>query len=252
MSRDSQDFFDHAVPRVNHSNYQGARISVTYRVLSTAGSAQTSPTGSSGTTSYNHPPGLPTPKRVLILSDSKNSSFDCSLFHGPVVAFRQNLYYLRDLERHRRAIEHSDIVLISSGINDIRKNNIDAVKLHNHVRHFTSQFHNTEFLFDSISPLAMTADRFNVTNRCIDELNELFLNLSLHSDNFKLFDNILFGLPHLARDGLHFNMSGKTVLSNCWVHCVLIRLGIKRGSLPLRHKFRRIANDFRPSTINTG
>ncbi len=247
MSRDSQDLHDHAVPRVHRDAYQGDRISITYRVLRAGATSQ-----SSTTSSQSRPSAALSPRRILILSDSKNSSFDCSQLHGPVIAFRENLFYLRDLERHRLAIEQSDVVLISSGINDIRNNKIGATRLHDHVKHFTSQFPNTQFIFDSISPLAMRADRFNVTNRVIDKLNELLLNMSLRSDNFKLFDNTLFGVSHLARDGLHLNLSGKTVLSNCWVHCILIRLGIKRGNLPLRRYYINIANNFRTLASKPG
>ena len=60
----------------------------------------------------------------------------------------------------------------------------------------------------------------------------------------KLFDNLCFGLPHLARDGIHLNLTGKNVLSHCWVNVILIKLGLKRGNLPLRHNFLRIADDF--------
>ena len=98
----------------------------------------------------------------------------------------------------------------------------------------------TQLIFDAISPVSMTADRFNKLNDNIEDLNELMLQYSLRSDKFKLFDNIHFGLSHLAKDGLHLNSSGKTVLSAIWVNCILIRLGIRRGSLPLRHKFLRM------------
>ena len=100
------------------------------------------------------------------------------------------------------------------------------------------------FIFDAISPLTMNADRFNRLNNNIDKLNKLLVQLSLRSDNFKLFDNVNFGLPHLARDGIHFNESGKAVLSNCWVHAILISLGFRKGVFPLRHSFVRIVRDY--------
>ena len=108
-----------------------------------------------------------TPRRVLILSDSKNMTFDCSILREPVVAFRENLFYLRDLYKHKQSIEQTDIVLISAGINDMRHKKASPITLHNHLRAFTSQF-KTEFLFDSISPLSMCADRFNNLNNAID------------------------------------------------------------------------------------
>ncbi len=161
-----------------------------------------------------------------------------------MIVFREDCYYLRDLHKHRTSIEQADLVLISVGINDLRHNKVDPWTLHDHLRHFSRQFCNTQIIFDAISPLAMIADQFNHTNNRIERLNELLLNLSLRSKNFKLFDNLSFGLPHLARDGLHFNDSGKAVLSQCWVNCILISLGFRRGGLPLCHKFVRIATDF--------
>ena len=161
-----------------------------------------------------------------------------------MVAFRRDLFLLKDLNQHRDAIQKSDLVLISAGINEIVKNGAEALTLHNHLRHFTSQFTSTQFLFDSVSPVNLNADRFNNLNGCINQLNELLFKMSLRTNNFKLFDNLSFGLSHLSRDGLHFNQAGKTVLSNCWVNCVLIRLGVKRGSLPIRRHFELLFHNF--------
>ena len=110
----------------------------------------------------------------------------------------------------------------------------------------------TQFIFDSVSPLSISADRFNTDNICIDRLNELLLKLSLRSGNFKLVDNLSFGLPHLAKDGLHFNINGKNVLSRHWVNCTLIRLGLRRGSLPIRTQFRTIFHEFQSRNWRVG
>ncbi len=64
MSRDSQNHFDHAVPRVNPNNYQGPRISITYRALRTGATAQATNTVPQANNNQR------SPKRVLILSDS--------------------------------------------------------------------------------------------------------------------------------------------------------------------------------------
>ena len=161
-----------------------------------------------------------------------------------MVAFRRDLFLLKDLNQHWDVIQKSDLVLISAGINDIVKNGADALTLHNHIKHFTSQFKKTQFIFDSVSPVNLNADRFNNLNGCINQLNELLFKLSLRTENFKLFDNLSFGLSHLSRDGLHFNPAGKTALSKCWVNSVLIRLGVKRGSLPIRRHFISLFHNF--------
>ena len=240
MTRASQNFFDHSVPQVEQSEFSGTRISITCRMLKDPFTDP--PQQTQQTRSVTPRP----PKRVLILSDSKNSTFDCSKFREPVVAFREDLFYLRDLENHRESIQQSDVVLISAGFNDLKKvRDADPWTLHNHVKAFVSQFSNVQFLFDSISPLSMNADRFNYTNDRIDRLNILLLELSLKTQNFKLFDNTKFGLSHLARDGIHMNFNGKSVLSDCWVHAILLILGLRRGPLPLRRSFEDRVEQFR-------
>lgn len=242
MSRASQEDWDHSVPPVKRADFQGLRLSVTFRLLrkpTIAPPVSAPPTGNSSTSKTTQAPI----RKVLILSDSKNMTFDCSLLSEPTVAFRKNLFYLRDLEQHSQSIAQADLVLISAGINDLRHGKADPITLHNHLAAFTGRF-KSHFIFDSVSPVAMRADRFNGLNTDISKLNELMLEFSLRSRNFKLFDNLNFGLSHLARDGLHLNDSGKSSLSQCWVMCILIYLGIRKGSLPLRHGFRRIVDKY--------
>ena len=86
----------------------------------------------------------------------------------------------------------------------------------------------------------MKADRFNVVNNDVEKLNELLVHYSIRANNFKLFDNLKFGLPHLARDGLHLNPAGKAALSSCWVDVILTALGLRRKALPLRISYKTI------------
>ena len=141
------------------------------------------------------------------------------------------------------SIEQSDLVLISSGINDLRLGKANAIQIHDKLREFTRQF-KTQFLFEAICPMSMNADRFNYVNDERDRLNYLLFQLSLRQANFRLFDNPSFGMAHIARDGLHLNRAGKSVVSSNWVECILISLGLYRGGLPIRHQFRRMADEF--------
>ena len=243
MTRPSQNYFDHSVPRVHQEQCTGTRISITCRTLITDPSFRPKQGPVPHQSTSTNQPG---PKRVLILSDSKNASFDCTELQEPAVAFRNDLFLLRDLDQHDESIRQADVVLISAGINDMRKNGADPLTLHNHVKHFINKYShlNVQFIFDSISPLSINADRFNNMNRAIDQTNELLLQLSLRSKNFKLFDNVLFGLPHLARDGIHFNKLGKSVLTRSWIHCILVTLGLRKGPLPLRVLYANVVNRF--------
>lgn len=257
MTRHSQDFFDHWLPKMSREDVTGPRISVTFRALTPSGTGhdlapRPCPFPSNMRQPVNSKQPAPTVRRafnsprkqVLILSDSKNKSFDCTLFKDPVDAFRKDLFFLRDLSKHSDDIARADVVLISAGVNDIMKNKVDARILHDHLKNFISRFDKTQFLFDSICPVSMNTDRFNRVNDCINNTNEYLLKFSIRTDNLRLFDNLCFGLPHLSRDGIHLNFAGKTALSNCWVNATLIRLGLKRGYLPLRQNFLRIVHEF--------
>ena len=242
MTRSSQDLFTHEVlkPTVDSS----PRMSFTFRSLRPATSAQSAPSAPRNRSSQPPKPSSkqhPGQKRVLILSDSKNRQFDCSRFRSPRIAVeRKDLFLLRDLREHRDAISKADIVLISAGVNDLRRTRVGASTLLNHLRDFTRLFPRTKFLFDSVSPLAMRADRFNSLNREIDNLNESLFRFSLQSSNFKLFENTRFSLAHLSSDGIHLTKKGQLVLSESWVGAVLINLGLWSGSLPIRRAYRNI------------
>ena len=234
MTRSSQDLFTHEV--LQPTDDSSPRMSFTFRSLRQVTSAASAP--SPQPNPKQHHPGQ---KRVLILSDSKNRQFDCSLFRSPrIAANRKDLFFLRDLREHRDAINNSDVVLISAGVNDLRRNKVRAATLLNHLRDFTSLYPKTSFLFDSVSPLAMRADRFNSLNREIDDLNDSLFHFSLQSSNFKLFENTRFSLAHLSTDGIHLTKKGQLVLSESWVGAVLINLGLWSGSLPIRRAYRNI------------
>ncbi|KAL5268056.1 hypothetical protein ACHWQZ_G004937 [Mnemiopsis leidyi] len=96
MSRASQEEWDHSVPPVKRAKFPGTRLSITFRLLrkpTIAPPAGTPPKRNSDTSETTEAPI----RKVLILSDSKNMTFDCSSLSEPTVAFRKNLFYLRDL-----------------------------------------------------------------------------------------------------------------------------------------------------------
>jgi hypothetical protein len=239
MTRTSQDVYDHAVPETDITN-DGVRVSVTFRQLTRT------PVRTDGTRVQ---PSLgPTdrqtnsPKRVLILSDSKNATFDCGLLRDPVVCFREDCFYLRDLDQHCDLIGKADVVLISAGINDMVKNAAGPRLLHDHLRDFTRRMHRkypkVRFLFDAVAPLTMETDRYNIMNPAINQLNRLMFDLSLRAPNIKLFDNMGFGMSHLAKDGIHLNDFGKRAATKNWVHVILIASFLRAGHLPLRPDFQ--------------
>ena len=151
------------------------------------------------------------------------------------------MFYIHDIEKQAAIIEQMDLVLISAGLNDIRFKHASAQNLVEHLRYISHRFPRTQFLFDSITPLLLKADRFNVINDIIDSTNLGLLYLSLNTPNFKLFDNMNFGPAHLSHDGIHMNDMGKRCMSVCWVNSILIQLGLKPGPLTLRRGYARRA-----------
>ena len=128
------------------------RMSFTFRSLRPASSAQSAPSAPRTRSSQPSKPCTkqqhPGQKRVLILSDSKNRQFDCSLFRSPrMTAERKNLFLLRDLREHRDAISKADIVLISAGVNDLRRTRVRASTLVNHCIYVTSHVYSREHGF---------------------------------------------------------------------------------------------------------
>ena len=132
MTRSSQNLFDHSVPRVKQDQHPGLRISITCRTLTSHAHRSTKNHPASPANSTYSNTRHTGPKRVLILSDSKNASFDCSDFPETVTAFREDLFLLRDLHQHEQSIRKVDVVLISAGINDLMKNGATPLCLHNH------------------------------------------------------------------------------------------------------------------------
>jgi hypothetical protein len=129
-------------------------------------------------------------------------------------------------------------VLISAGVNDLRRSRAATpLSLHDYVKDLTSQYPKTQFIFDAVSPVSLKSDPYHSLNDSINRLNLLLFQLSLRSRNFKLFDNLSFGLAHLARDGLHLNEQGKDAVSSCWVHAILVTLNFRAGPLPLRQPY---------------
>ena len=151
------------------------------------------------------------------------------------------MYYLKDLNKHEAAIKQADIVLVSAGLNDLTFNKVSPTVLAGHMQHFANHcrqhYPRTKILFDSICPIALHADPYNNRNWNINDLNYRLFEYSRYANNFKLFDTPKFSVAHLGRDGIHLNTQGKRVLSDSWVHCTLVHLGLRSGSLPLRREY---------------
>ena len=190
----------------------------------------------------------PKAKRVLILSDSRNLDFDINLFKQPIECKIYPMYHLKNILQVEPLILESDIVLISSGVNDITQWKWDGASVANFLIDFLTtaqqKFPNTQFLINSIAPTKLVAKVNDAYLRNIHDINSMLFKFCITASNATLFDNEELKWDHISNDGIHFTLEGKTSLSKCWVEVVLRCFGFRRGPVPLRPSFKIIANRY--------
>ena len=244
MSKVSQGNYDHGIPET--SDDVDERISLTFRLIKPARVSDLR-------TSNMNSPRAPlleahhSPKKVLILSDSRNLSFDTSDFKSQsVVCFKEPCYTLDSISQHENKIAQADVVLISTGINDIIRERGDALQLFDYLRNLMESYYNKYpskiFIFYAVSDVS---GKFIDFNPVIDQFNDYCFEMSLRLSNFKLFNNLFFDTNrHLASDGLHLSKYGKWSASVIWTQSAEIVLGIRSAKLPLRPRYLERLNEF--------
>ena len=145
------------------------------------------------------------PCRVLILSDSRNLSVDKELLiskFGNATIVVKPMYHIRHITNHEKDIANSDIVLVSSGVNDIVKwyANGDEVAdfFIEEINKFQVKFPKIRFLFGSINPTNVDCPMNEAFNRHIEMINIRMFKYSLTKRNMRLFDNTNFEWRHLT------------------------------------------------------
>ena len=262
MSKASQTHFDHAIPLAGSDVSE--RVSCTFRLIEPFSKYKYSDSSNSSSNDSNSRTRLPEtpqdPRRILILSDSKNLGFDTSDFRNPSIAcFKEPCYTVSDIQNHEHKIARADVVLISTGINDILRG-ISALdiftKLRTLVEYYSRKYPDKMFLFYAVSEVT---GRYNDYNDVIEELNDFCFQMSLRLRTFKLFNNLFFDTyKHLASDGLHLSKFGKWSASIIWTQAVLCVLRIRKAALPLRPRYLEIRKTFydsdyaRSSLVGTG
>ena len=250
MDQIARERYEHSIlPLAQDTTPFPIRVSLTFRSLTPF--ADLKPLGPSTVRQHSIPqvpantsasPETPRPTTLLILADSRNRHVDVSSFPKSLVIYRRDCFYIRDLEGHGEEIANADIVILSVGINDMRFGKRSPWELHCMLRDLSVSYPSTTFLFDAILGLSAHAGNrslnvYNTNNKC-EQLNMNMMHYSLRSVNFKLFDNIRFGPPHLSRDGVHMTPEGRRLMTECWVEAVKIYMGLGRArSLPLRREF---------------
>ena len=245
MSQSSQTVFDHGIPATDAA--VGTRISLTFRLINEV------PAKNKSNPRDTLEAGNKL-KRVLILSDSRNLSFDPNEFQNQdIVCFKETCYTVTDIINHEPQIAKSDVVILSCGVNDFIRHKSDPLRLSNYLRSklniFAEKYPNTFFLLYTVSPC--TGDRYFEINSRIAHFNDICFSLSLKLQNFRIFDNLFFNeSQHLAHDGLHLTRYGKWSASTVWVQAACIVLGYRKTPLPLRISYKNWLDQFyRPAAV---
>ena len=190
--------------------------------------------------------------RVLILSDSRNLSVDKELLiskFGNATIEVKPMYHIKHITNHEKDIANSDIVLVSSGVNDIVKwyaNGDDVADfLIEQINKFQVKFPKIRFLFGSINPTNVDCPMNEAFNRHIDMINIRMFKFSLTTRNMRLFDNTNFEWRHLTPDGIHLTHTGRKSLSMSWIAAVRNAIGLDGVRLlPIRPQYRDLYNRF--------
>ena len=236
MSKASQRSFDHAIPLPEDDI--GERVSCTFRLIKPS----SRPIHRMSSNIRTNTPLLETkydPKKILVLSDSRNLSFDPSEFKDPSIAcFKEPCYTLADIRNHEEKIALADVILISAGINDILRGG-STFDIFSNLRllmeHYSRKFPAKMFLFYAVPEVS---GKYYDYNDSINELNDYCFHMSLRLSTFKLFNNLFFNTyTHLASDSLHLSKFGKWSGSVIWTQAVLCVLGRRKAPLPLRPRY---------------
>ena len=179
-----------------------------------------------------------TNKNVLILSDSRNLKFNTRLLKSPVSCTVKPLYNILNINQYEEQINNSDVVLISWMVNDIIKWKSTGENVANYLINFLEEaktkYPHTGFLVSSVAPTTFHSPINDSLLTEFDIINHKMFDYSLSQQHVRLFDNQEFMWEHICDDGVHLTYSGRMSLSRCWVHVILLTLGIKKGPMPLR------------------
>lgn len=249
MTRESQDHWEHSIPA--NPDCKSARASLTFRKLKDPQEHTRVPPIAPPT---RPTPAVTTPKtqRVLLLTDSVHSGLPAHLFPAHVQFVKRPMYQLTDLHKFEHMFEHTDYVVLSSGVNDLSRYNHRAHSLWQEIKaqleYYTKRFPDTIFVFN-----AVLNTRFPWLNTEIDELNRLVYEKSFDSDNLNFFDGHAIAMlvwrkgGHVLDpqgNGIHLFSKTKVCIGKALVSNLCGLRGqssLKKPEWPIRPEFMRLA-----------
>eukprot|EP00116_Pleurobrachia_bachei_P003108 sb/3463370/ len=220
MTKASQGHWEHSIPA---DGTMGSRVSLTFRKITPASTRTIVPP-------IREPTEVPVtpPKRVLILTDSIYNGLGAQLKWGKgVQVVYRRLYQLTHLEQYEHLFRDTDIVFISSGINDLSRYGERGYSLFNHIRpilsRLSSTYSDTLFVFNSV--LDTAENRVGPwLNREINSTNNLIFDFSRSLPNLRFLDTHWSatkfwkagGPPILSPrgNGIHLSLAAQTHLES--------------------------------------
>ena len=243
MTQESQSHWQHGI--IQQPKIRDPRIAFTFRPLR-------KPTASQRTAPPPiHKPiatSVPTKNkiRVLFLTDSVHAKFPCNLFDDNFVCIKKMLFQLKDIGNYEKEFGYTDVVIISSGINDLSRYGATPAALLRDflpkLRLYSNKFPTTKFMYSSL-----LETKYNWVNVSSHVVNDAIFKLSLTLDNIWFFDiwNLLSPSESLVYNhGVHITLYAQRVFRRTLITCtkLLHECGSTiRQHWPLRPLFRQMA-----------
>ena len=193
MTHQSQSQWKHCLQY--EPDVTGSRISFTFRKLNSE-SSEAPVTGDKSAVPPIAPPSSQKTscdrlKRVLFLTDSVLSNTPEHLFEAAQnhVCIKKINYQLADVDNYSPEFEHTDVVIISCGINDMARYGKSATTLADIVtsrfREYAARYPNTKFILNSV---LLTRDH-PWLNREVNKFNSFMFSLAEKTRNLSFFDS---------------------------------------------------------------
>ena len=116
-----------------------------------------------------------------------HAKFPCNLFDDNFVCIKKMLFQLKDIGNYEKEFGYTDVVIISSGINDLSRYGATPAALLRDflpkLRLYSNKFPTTKFMYSSL-----LETKYNWVNVSSHVVNDAIFKLSLTLDNIWFFD----------------------------------------------------------------
>ena len=234
MSKKSQSQWQHGI--APDRNISDGRLSLTFRKMRPS-APKPSATPPSSAPSSGTPSPPTTPKRVLLLTDSILSGTPEYIFEAAEghVCIKKTNYYLSELDGFAPEFPHTDIVIVSCGINDMLKRGLSGRVLADTAsgmfKSYAARYPGTQFVFNSVLMTRRNAklnDEVDCFNSIIFGLAENTRNLSFFDSDKCLYRSTLNSNDVFARDdNVHISFQARKLVTGQLVNAIGTLSGCK-------------------------